>query len=507
MKRALSFLLILVLLSVGLVCQVSANPFPVSYTTYDTTYDAILKMYIRVINAGGDEGRRHDLFNTKVMVFDMDLSWLNDAPKAERDKAISSAKNSHGYRIFDLNGDGIDELAIGNNNGEILELFTMDNGRVRELVHAWYKKECHLLEDGKIHSYTHGDGSFVQDTVWKMNGTGDLVFVEGYQYDYNVDSFARNGINPDVEDDRLWFRMRNGDDKVSSDDTLITVEEYYNWHDSLRTVNPGFITFAAYEMGVDYVNAGIISVRGKTDGREKVNVRSKASKNSGIVTTLSTGTFVNILGEEGDFYKISFSKKEGYVHKDFLIKQEDTYPEAGDNSGFGTGSYSGDLTGIPDSGTQTMKPTLRLGSEGDEVKSLQSRLMTLGYYTGEIDGKYSEAVATAVIQFQQINGLKADGIVGKQTDAVLHSPQAKPYSSESDSIGGDDQAEYELVIDHYEEVQVQRSREVYDHDEYTMVDNGDGTYREVSHPVYRTEYYYETVQQPVYRQELRKKGE
>ena len=124
MKRALSFLLILVLLSVGLVCQVSANPFPVSYTTYDTTYDAILKMYIRVINAGGDEGRRHDLFNTKVMVFDMDLSWLNDAPKAERDKVISSAKNSHGYRIFDLNGDGIDELAIGNNNGEILELFT-----------------------------------------------------------------------------------------------------------------------------------------------------------------------------------------------------------------------------------------------------------------------------------------------------------------------------------------------------------------------------------------------
>ena len=59
---------------------------------------------------------------------------------------------------------------------------------------------------------------------------------------------------------------------------------------------------------------------------------------------------------------------------------------------------------------------------------------------------------------------------------------------------------YDSVLDHYEDVQVQRSRQVYDHDEYTMVDNGNGTFREVSHPVYRTEYYYETVQQPVYRQ-------
>ena len=59
---------------------------------------------------------------------------------------------------------------------------------------------------------------------------------------------------------------------------------------------------------------------------------------------------------------------------------------------------------------------------------------------------------------------------------------------------------YDSVLDHYEDVQVQRSRQVYDHDEYTMVDNGNGTFREVSHPVYRTEYYTETEQRPVYRQ-------
>ena len=59
---------------------------------------------------------------------------------------------------------------------------------------------------------------------------------------------------------------------------------------------------------------------------------------------------------------------------------------------------------------------------------------------------------------------------------------------------------YDSVLDHYEDVEVQRSRQVYDHDEYTMKDNGNGTFTEVSHPVYRTEYYTETEQHPVYRQ-------
>ena len=63
---------------------------------------------------------------------------------------------------------------------------------------------------------------------------------------------------------------------------------------------------------------------------------------------------------------------------------------------------------------------------------------------------------------------------------------------------------YDSVLDHYESVDVQRSRQVIDHYEtyYTYGDNGNGTFTEVSHqrPVYETEYYTETVQQPVYRQ-------
>lgn len=61
---------------------------------------------------------------------------------------------------------------------------------------------------------------------------------------------------------------------------------------------------------------------------------------------------------------------------------------------------------------------------------------------------------------------------------------------------------YDEVIDHYESVEVQRSREVLDHYEtyYTYQDNGKGSFEEISHerPVYKTEYYTETEQRPVY---------
>lgn len=61
---------------------------------------------------------------------------------------------------------------------------------------------------------------------------------------------------------------------------------------------------------------------------------------------------------------------------------------------------------------------------------------------------------------------------------------------------------YDQVLDHYESREVQRSREVLDHYEtiYTTKDLGNGYFEEESYqePVYKTEYYTETVQEPIY---------
>ena len=81
----------------------------------------------------------------------------------------------------------------------------------------------------------------------------------------------------------------------------------------------------------------------------------------------------------------------------------------------------------PDPSLPTAEPVLRNGMTGEAVKNLQSRLYTLGYYTAEIDGQYGAVTKDAVLTFQRINGLDADGIVGAETRNVLFSSEAKPF--------------------------------------------------------------------------------
>ena len=59
--------------------------------------------------------------------------------------------------------------------------------------------------------------------------------------------------------------------------------------------------------------------------------------------------------------------------------------------------------------------SLREGTTGSAVRSLQQNLKTLGYYTGSVDGDYGSGTTAAVTAFQQSSGLKADGIAGKAT--------------------------------------------------------------------------------------------
>lgn len=61
-------------------------------------------------------------------------------------------------------------------------------------------------------------------------------------------------------------------------------------------------------------------------------------------------------------------------------------------------------------------PTLsKLGSRGNEVRQIQTKLKQLGYYKGSIDGIYGTNTQKAVIAFQKNCGITADGIAGPKT--------------------------------------------------------------------------------------------
>ena len=83
----------------------------------------------------------------------------------------------------------------------------------------------------------------------------------------------------------------------------------------------------------------------------------------------------------------------------------------------------------PDPAAPTPEPVLRTGSRGEDVKTLQSRLHDLGYYTGEIDGQFGAGTKAAVIDLQKANGLDPDGMAGSETKALLYSVEAKPKGS------------------------------------------------------------------------------
>lgn len=72
--------------------------------------------------------------------------------------------------------------------------------------------------------------------------------------------------------------------------------------------------------------------------------------------------------------------------------------------------------------TPTVATTiLRKGSTGPEVKSLQKKLLQIGYYLGSYgaDGDYGENTELAIKLLQKDSNLTVDGVFGKQTSKAL----------------------------------------------------------------------------------------
>lgn len=74
---------------------------------------------------------------------------------------------------------------------------------------------------------------------------------------------------------------------------------------------------------------------------------------------------------------------------------------------------------------------LRIGSRGQAVTDLQSKLKNLGYDTGKVDGIYGSLTASAVQQYQRSNHLQVDGIAGPDTLSSLYGQAPKKASSKT----------------------------------------------------------------------------
>ncbi len=78
---------------------------------------------------------------------------------------------------------------------------------------------------------------------------------------------------------------------------------------------------------------------------------------------------------------------------------------------------------------------LKQGSQGDLVKTVQTKLKNWGYYKGAVDGIYGAKTKAAVIYFQKRNGLTPDGVVGSKTLAALGIKDTSQGSNQNQSGG------------------------------------------------------------------------
>ena len=91
--------------------------------------------------------------------------------------------------------------------------------------------------------------------------------------------------------------------------------------------------------------------------------------------------------------------------------------------------------------TATPKPNynsntyLRNGDESSQVRSMQNRLIELGYLVGKATARYDNNTEAGVIAFQRRNTSYADGVAGPETLKALYSSSASKTSSPSGIIG------------------------------------------------------------------------
>lgn len=88
-------------------------------------------------------------------------------------------------------------------------------------------------------------------------------------------------------------------------------------------------------------------------------------------------------------------------------------------------------TGYLNNSKQSTAVLSKFGSRGEEVRQIQTKLKSLGYYSGSVDGVFGSATRNAVQSFQKVKGLTVDGVAGPKTLSALgiSSSSSGQYSS------------------------------------------------------------------------------
>lgn len=135
-----------------------------------------------------------------------------------------------------------------------------------------------------------------------------------------------------------------------------------------------------------------------------VNLRKGPATTATRLATVPKGAEISILAVSGNFLKIAYNGKTGFVMAEFVKIPAQYLPGA---------SLS------QDSQAQQNYPYLQSGSSGKHVAVLQEALKELGFYTGAADGNFGASTLAAYKAFQKKNGLKQDGVASPEAQKLI----------------------------------------------------------------------------------------
>lgn len=203
-----------------------------------------------------------------------------------------------------------------------------------------------------------------------------------------------------------------------------------------------------------------------------VKLRAAPDTDSDQIAELNCGQEVEVLGEDGNWYKVMYQQqKVGYIRKDYLfvnstgsrgayVKSDGTRLMGGPSENSyvmltltaGQGlkvkallgewyyavvdTYAGYIhrTNLTIStSTVAGMGLLKLGMQGEEVKKLQQALYNRGFLAKSgITSLFDTTTREAVKEYQKVLGLSADGVAGSVTLDSIYDPANKVEKANAD---------------------------------------------------------------------------
>ncbi len=174
------------------------------------------------------------------------------------------------------------------------------------------------------------------------------------------------------------------------------------------------------------LNANAAKTYTGTIVKDNIFFRSRPSTSSGWILRFKKDDEVQISGEDGDFYKVTFNGRTGYVMKKFVNLSTAAAAVFGKTAA-PTEKADPKMAGITKISQIKVPATTKKGSSGQHVLALQQALKLKGFYKALINSKFDDTTVAAVKAYQKSAGLSQTGAADYATIKKLFGKDAADY--------------------------------------------------------------------------------